>query len=172
MPVGELLDVVDRTVRVDGAGRARDRVVVRHPLQPFDPRNFTAGELVPDQPWSFDRVTLEGARALDGRRVPRRARSSPARCPASRPRVLELEDLVRFVEHPVRAFLRRRLGISVGEYSDELDDALPVELDGLEQWGVGERLLDARLAGVDRRAARARRDRARHAAAGRRSAGP
>ena len=67
--------------------------------------------------------------------------------------MLELDDLVRFAEHPVRAFLRQRLGITVGDYSDEVEDALPVELDGLGTWGVGQRLLDARLAGVDPRAA-------------------
>jgi exodeoxyribonuclease V gamma subunit len=60
---------------------------------------------------------------------------------------------VRFVEHPVRAFLRRRLGMSVADFSDELDDGLPVELDGLERWGVGQRMLDARRSGADARAA-------------------
>jgi exodeoxyribonuclease V gamma subunit len=49
----------------------------------------------------------------------------------------------------VRAFLRQRLGISVSDFSDEVDDALPVELDNLERWGVGDRLLDACLAGAD-----------------------
>ena len=52
-------------------------------------------------------------------------------------------------EHPARAFLRQRLGISVGDYSDEVDDALPVELDALEQWGVGQRLLDGAARGRD-----------------------
>jgi exodeoxyribonuclease V gamma subunit len=66
---------------------------------------------------------------------------------------LELTDLVRFAEHPVRAFLRQRLGISVGDYSDEVGDALPVELDALERWGVGQRLLDAVIAGTDGRTA-------------------
>src|SRR5829696_7637152 len=42
VPVNELLDVVDRTVRTEG-GRARLRVLVRHPLQPFDTRNFVPG---------------------------------------------------------------------------------------------------------------------------------
>ena len=60
---------------------------------------------------------------------------------------------MRFVEHPVRAFLRQRLGISVGDYSDEVGDALPVELDALERWGVGERLLDALMGGTDGRTA-------------------
>src|SRR6201999_115145 len=63
VPIGELLDVVDRTVRPAGA-RPRDRVEIRPPLQPFDPRNFTVGELVPARAWSFDPVTLNGARAL------------------------------------------------------------------------------------------------------------
>ena len=147
VPVGELLDVIDDTVRTS-EGRARDRVVVSHPLQPFDPRNFTVGALGRPEPWSFDKVTLEGARALTGeRRAPRPFLSGPL--PKEPAALLEVEDLVRFVQHPVRAFLGQRLGIRVGDYSDEVDDALPVELDQLDQWGVGERLLSARLAGVD-----------------------
>jgi exodeoxyribonuclease V gamma subunit len=127
-------------------------VIVRHPLQPFDPRNFTSGALVPAKPWSFDRVTLEGARALSGRRAPRRAFLLEP-LPAVEPGPLELQDLVKFVERPVRAFLRQRLGISVGDYSDEIADALPVELDNLEKWGVGQRLLDAQLEGAEGRTA-------------------
>ena len=140
VPVGELLDVVGRDV------------VVQHPLQPFDPRNFARGVLVPGKPWSFDRVTLEGARALAGTRVaPPPFLTDPL--PPRPPGPLALADLVRFVEHPVRAFLRQRLGISVGDYSDEVGDALPVELDALEKWGVGQRLLDAVMDGTEGRTA-------------------
>jgi exodeoxyribonuclease V gamma subunit len=147
VPVGELLDVIDDTVRT-GDGPARERVMVRHPLQPFDPRNFTVGALGRAEPWSFDKVTLDGARALTGeRRESRPFLDGPL--PAEPAALLEIEDLVRFVQHPVRAFLSQRLGVRVGDYSDEVDDALPVELDKLEEWGVGQRLLDARLAGVD-----------------------
>jgi exodeoxyribonuclease V gamma subunit len=67
--------------------------------------------------------------------------------------VIELADLVRFAERPLRAFLRHRLGIRVGSFDDEIEDALPVELDGLGRWGVGARLLEARLSGVDPRTA-------------------
>jgi exodeoxyribonuclease V gamma subunit len=67
--------------------------------------------------------------------------------------VLELDQLVRFVQHPVRAFLRRRLGIAGAFREDELEDALSVELDALERWGIGERLLQAQLAGADQEAA-------------------
>ena len=146
VPVGELLDVIDRTVRVDG-GRARDHVVVHHPLQPFDGRNFTPGRLVPDRPWSFDPVTLDGARALAGERIPPAPFLTGA-LPPKRSEIIELDHLVRFVEHPVRAFLRQRLEISLGDWTVDLADALPVDLDGLESWQVGDRILQARLAGA------------------------
>ena len=79
VPVGELLDVVDATVRA-ADGPARERVVVRHPLQPFDPRNFTPGALAPERPWSFDR--RHARRRAGARQRPRRGprRSSPSRC--------------------------------------------------------------------------------------------
>jgi exodeoxyribonuclease V gamma subunit len=67
--------------------------------------------------------------------------------------VVELTDLVRFVEHPVRAFMRQRLGISLYSAADEIEDELSVELDGLQRWGVGQRLLEARLRGIDQRTA-------------------
>jgi len=147
VPVGELLDVVDETVRTDDGRPARARVVVRHPLQPFDPRNFTPDALSVPEPWSYDRVTLEGARALMAERsAPAPFLAGPL--PDAATKVVEVEDLVRFVERPVRAFLRRRLGIGLSDFSDEVDDALPVELDNLERWGVGRRLLEARLAGT------------------------
>ncbi|MDP8969724.1 MAG: exodeoxyribonuclease V subunit gamma, partial [Actinomycetota bacterium] len=74
VPLGELLDVIDATARTaqtsDEAGPvpARDRVVVHHPLQPFDVRNFTPDALIPGRPWSFDRVALDGAKASAGER--------------------------------------------------------------------------------------------------------
>jgi exodeoxyribonuclease V gamma subunit len=152
VPVGELLDVADRTVRLADGRPARDHILVRHPLQPFDPRNFTAGRLARSAPWSFDRVTLAGARALaSGRAEPPPFLAGPL--DPQRSPVVQLDDLVRFVQHPVRAFLRGRLGLSVGDFFTDVDDALPVDLDGLEQWGIGQRLLDARLEGCDVRAA-------------------
>ena len=147
VPVGELLDVVERTVRSDPAP-AREQVVIHHPLQPFDPRNFAPGKLVPGRPWSFDPQALAGARALKHQGSPDQP-FLPAPLPPRSDPVIELDNLVRFVEHPVRALLRDRLGINVSEFYDEIEDALPVELDALAKWGVGQRLLDGVLAGAD-----------------------
>ena len=149
VPVGELLDVVDRTMRIsDGGGAARERVVVRHPLQPFDPRNFASGLVVRERPWSFDRVALGGARAIVG---PRTGVAPFLREPLADNAgpIVELDGLVKFAERPVRAFLRQRLGMSVADYDEDVADALPVELDALEVWSVGQRLVDGLLGGAE-----------------------
>ncbi|MGH8992852.1 MAG: exodeoxyribonuclease V subunit gamma, partial [Acidimicrobiia bacterium] len=155
VPVGELLDVIDRTVstgRTDPDGTevpARRQVVIHHPLQPFDPRNFTTGPeaLVPGRAWSFDAVALDGARALVApRRPPAPFLAAPL--PPAPGDIVELEHLVSFVAHPVKAFLRQRLGFTLTDDPDELSDALPIELNALEEWGVGQRFLDARMAGA------------------------
>ncbi len=151
VPIAELLDVVDRTVTVGGEASARSRVLVQHPLQSFDPRNFTGGTNG-DGPRSFDPVSLDGAIAMAG---PRRGRRPflAGRLPPLSGEVVQLDSLIRFVEHPVKAFFRERLGWYAGSVSDEVNDALPIELDPLEKWEVGDRLLTARLAGADLSAA-------------------
>lgn len=134
VPVGELLDVLSTMT-----GAARADLVVRHPLQPFDPRQF-AGPV----PASFDPVGLAGARRSVREREP-----APARRPLGpRQGPVALEDLVSFVEHPVRAYLRQRLEITLPGEDDEVDDALAVSLDALQEWAVGDRLLRSGLAGV------------------------
>ena len=147
VPVGELLDAVDRSVRTSDDRPAREHIVVRHPLQPYDSRNFTIGALLADRPWSFDAAALNGARSLAGPRADREPFLT-GRLPAPAGEVVEVDRLVQFVQHPVKAFLRRRLGVNLGDFYEEVAESLPVALDPLERWGVGQRLLDARLAGA------------------------
>ncbi len=134
VPLGELLDVLDAM-----APDARSAVVTRHPLQPYDVRSFTG-----PQPPSFDPVGLAGARRSVQPRTPPPERGTLG--PRTGP--VALDDLVAFVEHPVRAFLRQRLGITLPGEDDEVADAVAATLDPLQEWAVGERLLAAGLRGV------------------------
>lgn len=134
VPIGELLDVLD--VMTPGE---RDTLVHRHPLQPFDRRQFTG-----PHPMSFDPVNLAGAIAAS---QPRHPASTRVPLPP-RPWPVTLEDLASFVEHPVRAYLRQRLQVTLPGEDDDVLDALPIELDGLQQWAIGDRLLTAMLAGT------------------------
>jgi exodeoxyribonuclease V gamma subunit len=149
VPVAELLDVVDKTVRPPDPGRAaRDVVVVNHPLQAFNPANFSPGNLHERDAWRFDEAYLEGARAMTGARGPRES-FLPERLPPAAGATIQLSSLVRFLEHPVRAFLRERLGYYAGDIPDPPSDALVVEMNPLERWALGDRLLEARLGGAD-----------------------
>ncbi len=160
VPVGELLDAVDATARVAPAGAtqlARDRILIRHPLQAFDPRNFVGHGSDPsraaDGTWSFDSSALAGARAfIAPRHEPPPFLSEPLPA-APDSDLVTLDELVAFVQRPARAFLRQRLGVTLRREEDEIDDALPIELDGLARWGVGQRLLERRIEGADRREA-------------------
>ena len=53
------------------AAAVRDQVLVRHPLQPFDVRNFTGGALGGPEPFSHDRAALAAAAGAPNPRSPR-----------------------------------------------------------------------------------------------------
>ena len=154
VPVGELLDVV-------GPRRAS----IEHPLQPFDPRNFTRAR------WCRQAVELRsrdargraGAERARGRRaaaVPARA-AAAARARSGRARRTSCGSSSTRCARSCAS----GSGSASATTRDEIGDALPVELDDAR--AVGRRPAAARRA--DRRRGRAdgdpRRDRARHAPA-------
>lgn len=148
--VAELLDVVAATVprpaATDdpGAAASEPALEVHHPRQPFDDRCFTAGAVVPGRVWSFDRGAFAGAQA-------RRARTAEAPpflahpLPAEPVGVIELADLHRMLANPVQSFLQDRLQLRLPEAEDALAVRLPVDVTGLDQWWVGDRLLTTLL---------------------------
>ncbi|MFC9790216.1 exodeoxyribonuclease V subunit gamma [Rhodococcus sp. NPDC127528] len=144
IPLVELLDAVRATT---GAASYAE-VVTEHPLQPFAAENFR-----PAAPFSFDRAALAGARSL---------RRPPVAVPALRDATFEplpsgpvqLADLIAYLANPTQGFLKQRLGLRIPELDEDIADALDLELDPLVTWGVGQRMLDARLAGADPNAVR------------------
>ena len=125
------------------------------------PATSRAGALVPGRPWSFDRVTLDGARALTGRA--RRARAVPRRPAAGRRGARWSSSTTSCASSSTRC------GRSCASGSGSASATSPTRSTtrcrssstGSRQWGVGQRLLDARLAGADGRGGgRARRSRA------------
>jgi exodeoxyribonuclease V gamma subunit len=164
-PVSELLEVLDRSVRYADRRAPDERtgtppslrparaIVVRtHPLQPHSARYFRqALEGEEPVPRAFDRHHLAAARAAvtaSGHAPPfLAARLAPPPDGPATAGVVELDDLVRFLEQPVRFLLRRRLGLSLGEDDQRLEDRDPLELDPLERWKLGQDLLERQLAG-------------------------
>ena len=135
VPLGELLDTLETM-----APGARDHVLVHHPLQPFDPRNFEPGALGSAEPFSHDQWALAAARRSG---EPRTAAATALLDDLPPVDVTELspQDLGTFLASPVNAFLRTRLGLSLREDDDQAPEQIPIALNGLTSWQVGNRSL-------------------------------
>lgn len=141
VPLAELLDTLDITT----ADKIRGRIVVEHPLQPFDVRNVIPGKLVPKVPFSFDPTALRAARAATGERGDAPKFISGPLPPPPADDVI-LADLIGFFKDPVKGFFRA-LEFTLPRDVDGVQDAMPVDLDALEEWTVGDRMLGDILRG-------------------------
>jgi exodeoxyribonuclease V gamma subunit len=61
---------------------------------------------------------------------------------------VSLADLKRFFTHPVREFCRQRLAVGTPLAAEEIHDGIPVALDALEKWEIGDRFLKLLLEGA------------------------
>jgi exodeoxyribonuclease V gamma subunit len=145
VPLAELLDALDATT----TGKVRDRILVRHPLQPFDIRNVEPGAVVtsaPDAPFTFDSTVLRAARLAGTRREePTRFAAEPLPPPAVSD--VSLAELVGFFKDPVKGFFRA-LDYTLPTEVEGIDDAIPVEIDALQEWTVGDRMLADMMRGL------------------------
>mgnify|MGYP001354702467 CR=1 FL=1 len=138
-----LLDALDGTT----PDPVSDRIVIRHPLQPFDVRNVTRGALgMPtDTPFTFDPTALTAAEAASADRGPEPGfLSGPVTAPVAAD--VALSDLTAFVKDPVKGFFRA-LDYTLPWDVDGVADAMPVEIDALQEWVVGDRMLQDMLRG-------------------------
>lgn len=140
VPLAELLDTLDITTEqpVD--------VVTHHPLQPFDIRNVIPGAMVPGEPFTFDPTALTAAQANTGQRAERPAFFADP-LPPPPPDDVVLADLVGFFNDPVKGFFRA-LDYTLPWEVEGVSDVMPVDIDALEEWTVGDRMLHDMLRGL------------------------
>jgi exodeoxyribonuclease V gamma subunit len=109
--VSELLDHLASRLGLDPA-RCEERFVTRHPLQPFSRRYFDGQLFSYSGEQQSIAASLAQGKPFDGLFG---EESALATEPIT---AIDLDDLIRFFEHPVRALLRNRLGL----YLDERDE--------------------------------------------------
>jgi exodeoxyribonuclease V gamma subunit len=142
VPLDELLDTLDMTT----PDKIRKRIVVEHPLQPFDIRNVERGTLVPDVPFSFDPTVLRAAQVSAGERSEHpKFISGPLPSPPADDVILA--DLVSFFKDPVKGFFRA-MQYTLPRDIEGVQDAMPVDIDKLEEWTVGDQMLGDILRGM------------------------
>jgi exodeoxyribonuclease V gamma subunit len=148
VPIGELLDALDTTARTEDGAQIRTKITTRHPLQPFDVANFAPGGIGSRGGFSFDPAGLRAVRAAAReRQVAGPIFGREALPDRNKDELVNLSDLVRFYSHPIRALIYDRAGLWITRPDETPDEQLPVNLNGLEAWSIGERLLRLRMAG-------------------------
>jgi len=144
VPLAELLDALDRTT----SEPVRSAILTQHPLQPFDIRNVTPGASQGPGPFTFDPTALFAAQAAARPAADTPQLFLPEPLPAVDTADIALDDLVTFFGDPVRGFFRH-FTLTLPYDVDTIDDVIPVEIDALQSWAVGDRMLDDMLRGRD-----------------------
>ena len=144
VPLAEILDALDRTTPAP----VREHVVVAHPLQPFDRRNVTPGALGEPTPFTFDPTALIAVPEASASRQAENRSFLDAPLPVPPPGDVALQDLLTFFNDPVKGFFRS-FEVALPYDADVVEDAIPVEIDQLQTWAVGDRMLDDLLRGHD-----------------------
>ena len=140
--INELLDSLDQLVDFGEnngkARKAREELVSMQTLHPFGQANFT-GEKISR---SYSLGNLDAAKALlspDEETQPFVSNKMPE--PQEKLNELTLEELIYFFESPAKAFLKKRLGMSLWDEDAPPDECEPFELGSLEKYIIKDRLL-------------------------------
>ncbi|MEI7594001.1 MAG: exodeoxyribonuclease V subunit gamma, partial [Actinomycetes bacterium] len=144
----ELIDLLSITMglSVEELREPEVGVVRTHPRQAFDRRNFISDG---PAPFSFDPTALAGASALasaENQPVAQKELLAGPLEPAGDPAMsIELSELLWFFAHPVKAFFKNRLNVTVPKVSEESEAQLPTSLGPLDIAEVGSNLLKVGL---------------------------
>jgi exodeoxyribonuclease V gamma subunit len=143
--VSELLDYVEQGFSLPGIP-IRDHLVTSHRLQAFSPEYFTENQRL----FSYSMDHREAAQVLLSDRTPAVPFiSSGLSPPPPEMKTVPLEDLCRFFQHPAKFLLERRLSLYLDRGHTILEEDEAFELNSLEKYLLGERLLKWKLTGRD-----------------------
>lgn len=144
-PITDLLEALDATTTVE-TGSTAAAISVHHPLQPFDTGYFSDAR--PDL-FSADPLAFRAAAASLAEPVAPRQRYALAPLqPVDLSGGVTLAELTAFFTHPASNLLKVRAGINLAP-SRQTGDAIPIELDALDRWQIGNRMLSRLRAGDD-----------------------
>jgi exodeoxyribonuclease V gamma subunit len=136
---------------------AAKALVLRHPLQPFSPQAFGAGDarfFSYRRQWNPAAGSLAGARRMAPPWIDANETLSPIGEPETE---LSLDALRRFLLDPAGQFLRQRLDIRLPEIEDASEDIEPLQAPnrGLQRHALQHAVFDALLEGRDETVIRA-----------------
>ena len=121
--VSELLDYLDQAFVFPGKQKAKDFVMIEHPLHAFSPRYFSSPN-EDERFFSYSEANAEATRsitAMGTQEMPPFIKD-PLPRNEEQSRNLELRELIDFWRNPSQYFVRRRLGLTLREADSCLSD--------------------------------------------------
>ena len=144
--VTELLSYVDRNYTSPGPGdkaASPSRTITReHPMQAFSAGNYIPGSA------SYNTYWCDIAKMLlqpPGEPVEEDWHAPELVAPDEELREISLQNLIRFMGHPIRYFFNARLNLYLRE-EEEPEDTEPFFIDSLAAWSIKQRMVHAHLA--------------------------
>lgn len=135
--VSELLDYLDARFTLPEARLREELIVTRHRLQPFNPEYFSGGRL-----FSYSQENCLAAEiAAEDRIEPPSFAGQPISAPDENWFQVDLDRLVRFFVHPARFFAQQRLELRLPSEAAAVEECEPMEVEGLENYQLKDRLL-------------------------------
>ncbi len=145
--VSELLDTIEKGFELPGKN-ILEHVIAVHRLQAFSPQYFKKDSGL----FSYSEENREAAAFLhkNEAKAPLITGVLPL-SPAEKEELhlLDIETLVRFFSNPIRFLLQQRLGIHLQDTAGLTARREDFELDPLDQYLVGQNLVDTRMEGLD-----------------------
>jgi exodeoxyribonuclease V gamma subunit len=145
--VSELLDYLDRAFEMPDQKLAKEFLVTRHRLHPFNVDYFSEGD---EGLFSFSVDNCRAGEVARGvRSNPRVFVTRPIGEPEDEWRTVDIASLIAFFRNPAQFFIKKRLGITLSGGAGMLEEREPFALDGLTQYQIEQDLLAKALAGMD-----------------------
>ncbi len=135
--ISELLDAVERM----HGDTVHERLCVQHPLQPFSPRAFGAGDAGDVEPRRFS-YRREWAMPIVALQTSEPPFVAPLMTASNEAQTIPDRDVLqRFFVNPARDWLRERLGLRLPDAAHEIADREPLGENGLLRYSAVDALL-------------------------------
>ena len=120
-----------------------DSLIVRHPLHAFNSRyNAAENPLLK----YFDLTKKQSEEELTNTNI--QEKEVPSLPEKNRKKVIQLRDLIYFMEDPVKHYFTKTLGVYMSDQTIELAETESFALDALQGWMVKDELVKAGLQGI------------------------
>ncbi|HEX6982261.1 MAG TPA: exodeoxyribonuclease V subunit gamma [Balneolaceae bacterium] len=140
--VSELLHFIEDEYEIKA-----EQLITQHRLQAFSPRYFNGQD---PKLFSYATSQLEISQRLETDGKERKLFiDHPLPEPEEDWKIITVQDLVSFFQHPARYFLQQRLGIYLQETKILTEEREPFAVDGLTGYQIRQELLDRFLKGMD-----------------------